>query len=228
MSTINMDESTLRAVGMKAGDAHYRAYVGPPERYDLMSALQFNVLTSLGLREDSYLLDIGCGSLRGGKLSIVYLLPGRYYGVEPEAWLVKEGIANELGESILKVKRPTFAHFDDFNFASLGRRFDYMMAQSIFTHASMAQIARCLQQAAAVLREEGVFVATYRQGRESYTGDAWVYPECVRYRHEAIVRAADAAGLSTEQLPFEHPGKHTWVAFRHKCPGASKALQNGT
>lgn len=211
-----LDERGLRAEGMKAGDAHYRAYVGPPERYDLMSALQFNVLTSLGMREDAYLLDIGCGSLRGGKLAIVYLLPGRYYGVEPEAWLVEDGIANELGDSIREVKRPTFAHFDDFNFALLGQTFDYMMAQSIFTHASMPQIERCLRQAAAVLQEDGVFVATYRQGRESYTGNDWVYPECVRYRHEAIVRAAEASGLSTELLPFEHPGKHTWVAFRHK------------
>ena len=66
------------------GSRDYRAFVGSPETYDAMSALQFNLLTLLGLRDHSSFLDIGCGSLRGGRLFITYLLPGRYCGVEPE------------------------------------------------------------------------------------------------------------------------------------------------
>ncbi|HVB80654.1 MAG TPA: hypothetical protein VNE82_12010 [Candidatus Binataceae bacterium] len=31
--------------GRAADDAHYRAFVGPPDRYDLIAALQFNLLT---------------------------------------------------------------------------------------------------------------------------------------------------------------------------------------
>jgi len=38
-------------VGLKPGDAHYRAYVGPPEDYDLIAAMTFNLLTTLGLRQ---------------------------------------------------------------------------------------------------------------------------------------------------------------------------------
>ena len=62
------------------------------ENYDLSSALQFSLLTSLGLRENHTLLDIGCGSLRGGRLALMYLLPEHYYGIEPEQWLIEEGI----------------------------------------------------------------------------------------------------------------------------------------
>src|SRR5438128_572554 len=51
--------------------------------HDLAAAFQFNLLTRLGLREEDYLLDIGCGALRAGRLFITYLLPGRYFGVEP-------------------------------------------------------------------------------------------------------------------------------------------------
>ena len=44
------------------GSHHYRAFVGPPQKYDLVAANQFNLLTSLGLREYHYFLDIGCGN----------------------------------------------------------------------------------------------------------------------------------------------------------------------
>ena len=63
--------------------ASYRTYVGPSEQYDFMGATQFRLLTTLGLREHHSVLDFGCGSLRAGRLLIPYLLPGRYYGLEP-------------------------------------------------------------------------------------------------------------------------------------------------
>ena len=46
-------------VGLKPGDSHYRAYVGPPEDYDLIAAMTFNLLTTLGLRQHHSLLDVG-------------------------------------------------------------------------------------------------------------------------------------------------------------------------
>ena len=70
------------------GSHHYRAFVGLPQKYDLVAANQFCILTTLGLRENHKLLDIGCGSLRGGRLFIPYLLPNGYYGIEPEKWLI--------------------------------------------------------------------------------------------------------------------------------------------
>ena len=87
---------------------HYRAYVGPPEVYDLAAANQFNLLTLCGLREHHFLLDIGCGSLRAGKLLIPYLLPGHYFGLEPEKWLVEKGFSEELGYDIVDIKKPCF------------------------------------------------------------------------------------------------------------------------
>jgi hypothetical protein len=56
----------------------YRSYVGPSDEYDIMGATQFNLLTSLGLRENHTLLDFGCGSLRAGRLFITYLTKSRY------------------------------------------------------------------------------------------------------------------------------------------------------
>ena len=46
---------------LKPGDRHYKAFVGPIEEYDLMAAMQFNLLTALGLRQHHSLLDVGFG-----------------------------------------------------------------------------------------------------------------------------------------------------------------------
>src|SRR5688572_18419377 len=106
------------------GSHHYRAYVGPPGKYDLVAAMQFNLLTHLGLREFHYLLDVGCGSLRAGRLFIPYLLPGHYYGIEPQAWLIEEGIQNELGRDILQIKQPNFSNDSNFNCLHFSQTFD--------------------------------------------------------------------------------------------------------
>ena len=107
METSSADQEHL-GLGLKPGDPHYRAYVGPPEDYDLIAAMTFNLLTTLGLRQHHSLLDIGCGSLRIARLLIPYLNRGKYFGVEPNQWLVEEGIRREVGESLVEIKHPTF------------------------------------------------------------------------------------------------------------------------
>lgn len=41
------------------GDRNHRAWVGPPDYYDRLGAVQFVTLLLLGLREDHFLLDKG-------------------------------------------------------------------------------------------------------------------------------------------------------------------------
>ncbi len=48
--------------GLKVGAHHYRAYIGPACDYDLISAMVFNLLTCLGLKDSHRVLDVGCGS----------------------------------------------------------------------------------------------------------------------------------------------------------------------
>ena len=88
MESSSDDREDLGA-GLKPGDPHYRAYVGPPEDYDLIAAMTFNLLTTLGLRQHHSLLDVGCGSLRIGRLLIPYLNRKKYFGLEPHQWLVE-------------------------------------------------------------------------------------------------------------------------------------------
>jgi hypothetical protein len=194
----------------------HRAFVGPMEQYDRTAALQFTLMVFLGLREHHSLLDIGCGSLRGGRLFIPYLLPGQYCGIEPEPWLIEAATENELGKDLLRIKRPEFSNDRDFTLSTFGRQFDYLVAQSIFSHASEAQITRCLSEARKVMTPTSIFAATFREGASNYTGDAWVYPGCSTYRREHMAALVEQQGLVCRVLGWPHPNRQTWIAILHE------------
>src|ERR1041385_7119328 len=183
-------------VGLKPGDAHYRAYVGPPEDYDLIAAMTFNLLTTLGLRQHHSLLDIGCGSLRIGRLLIPYLNRGKYCGIEPNEWLVDEGIRRELGETLVQIKRPTFFFSDSPDMITQAKiAFDFAVAQSIFSHCGLDLIKGWLSAISPSLAQNGALVATFLIGEEDSAQTGWIYPECVNYRPATLKRAAEDVSL---------------------------------
>jgi SAM-dependent methyltransferase len=200
-------------LGLKPGDPHYRAYVGPPEDYDLIAAMTFNLLTTLGLRQYHSLLDIGCGSLRIGRLLIPYLNRGKYFGVEPAEWLVAEGIKQELGETVVQTKGPTFFFTDSPE--TVGRAkvsFDFALAQSIFSHCGLDLIKGWLSAVSRSLVQDGALVATFLPGDEDSLRKGWIYPECVNYRPATLERAAADVNLRFEILDWKHP-RQTWALF---------------
>lgn len=195
----------------------YRSAVGPPDKYDVIGALQFMVMVEQGLREHHKLLDIGCGSLRGGRLFIPYLLPGNYYGIEPYEHLVVAGIQNELGSSIREVKHPHFYFGSDFNLSIFKVQFDFILAQSIFTHAAPQMIARCLSEVNKTLKPYGTFIATYFQGNTDYQGTTWAQQPDARYTAQWLKNMCSSHGLTIQQLPnLGHPSGQTWVKIRKK------------
>ena len=86
---------------------YYRYAVGMRHGYDRMAAVQLSLLWALGLREQHTLCDVGCGSLRGGRLLIPYLAPGNYYGIEPNQRLVADAIEHEVGAELLMLATHT-------------------------------------------------------------------------------------------------------------------------
>jgi SAM-dependent methyltransferase len=199
--------------GLKPGDAHYRAYVGPPEDYDLIAAMTFNLLTTLGLRQHHSVLDIGCGSLRIGRLLIPYLNSGKYFGVEPNEWLVEEGIKRELGEALLQIKHPTFFFSESpETIAQAKISFNFAVAQSIFSHCGLDLIKEWLSAISRSLAEDGALAATFLPAEEDSAINGWVYPGCVNYRPATLKQAAAEAGLRFELLDWKHP-RQTWALF---------------
>lgn len=214
VSTRNLSDTEARALG--AGAAHYTAFVGPPDEYDLMGATQFRLLTALGLRDHHRLLDFGCGSLRAGRLLIPYLRRGHYHGLEPNSWLIEDAIARQLGRDLVGLKWPHFHAFTDFRADRCGGDFDFILAQSIFSHAG-ADIAGCaLGGFRRALAESGLALATFihpgQGGISATAGAGWVYPGCVAYSPAAIASLIEQSGLSGRALPWFHP-RQTWYAL---------------
>lgn len=213
---------------LPGGARHYKAYVGPPGSYDLVSAMQFNLMTLLGLREHHTLLDLGCGSLRGGKLFIPFLLPRHYFGIEPEQWLIEEGIRKELGQDLIRIKRPTFSNDRNFTLSVFNEKFDFILAQSIFSHASETQIRRCLSEASKVMKTTSIFAASFLRGEKNYSGNKWVYPWSVTYTLDRMVQLSKEHGLVCKSLDWPHPNLLSWLLIvrpenEHNIPDLSSA-----
>ncbi|MGC1377908.1 MAG: class I SAM-dependent methyltransferase [Anaerolineales bacterium] len=197
---------------LRPGAAHYRAYVGPPKDYDLVAAMSFNLLTTLGLRQGQTVLDIGCGSLRIGRLLIPYLNVGNYTGIEPNEWLVKDGIEREVGQDQIRIKKPNFYYSDSAEKLPPDAKYDFAIAQSIFSHCGADVIKRWLGGISPHMSNTGAFVATFLIADQDYGGSGWVYPECVNYKVETMKSFADQYGFVFQLLDWKHP-RQTWALF---------------
>ncbi len=213
-ATRNLSDAEARS--LDAGEQHYTAYVGPPEEYDLMGATQFRLLTTLGLRDTHRLLDFGCGSLRAGRLLIPYLQRGNYHGLEPNQWLVEDAIERQLGRELIGLKWPHFYAFDDFRADRCGSGFDFVLAQSIFSHTGRDLVEAALAGFRLALAPSGLAAVTFihpgEGGIAEFEGSGWIYPDCAAHSPQTISAIVRTSGLFGRELPWFHP-RQTWYVL---------------
>jgi len=216
------DDNSIRSLsdnaarGLDPGSKHYTAFVGPPDQYDLMGATQFMLLTTLGLRDHHRLLDFGCGSLRVGRFLIAYLRRGNYHGLEPSEWLIEDAIDRQLGRDIIGLKWPHFHFFEDFRADRCGIDFDFILAQSMFSHAGSDIVTLTLGGFFRALAESGIALVTFihpgQGGVPEFDGSGWVYPGCVAHAPATISMMIEKSGLFGRPLPWFHP-RQAWYAL---------------
>lgn len=201
---------------LKAGDAHYRAYVGPPKRFGLLTELQMSLLSALALEETDRVLDFGCGSLRLGRSLIPFLHKGGYCGIEPNGWLIEDGLDYESGRDICAVKAPRFDSNADFDCTVFNESFDFIVAQSIITHAGPDQANRMLETAARALKADGMIVLSYIKAKPgaALPGAGWSYPANIAYPEAWLIEASGQYGLLWRELDWFHPGA-VWAGLVH-------------
>jgi SAM-dependent methyltransferase len=136
--------------------------------WEEMGQLQLDFLLLMGLRPADRLLDIGCGTLRGGRHFIRYLESGGYTGID----ISKEAIAyarSLVDMEGLAAKRPRLliSRNRDLKFEEFaGETFDVLLAQSVFTHLQPEHIEECFRHVSSIMHPASTFYFTYAQGPE--------------------------------------------------------------
>jgi len=162
-----------------------------------LGQLQFDYLSSHGLKPDMRMLEIGCGNLRAGRLFIDYLDAGNYYGtdISPDILLAAQRTVSEHG---LQAKMPYLTLVNDLRLDFLpDGHFDVVHAHSVFSHSPFSVIEECLAHVGRIMAPGGFFDFTF--DRTAGT-EHQVLREDFYYRTETLIDLAQRHGLSAEYL----------------------------
>jgi len=202
-------------------------YSGIPELWRTVGILQFSFLREHGLEPESYLLDVGCGAFRLGRLVIPYLKPGHYYGIDRNGGALTYGRKEQLGYKMIRRRYP---HIENLKLGDgpidlpriLERdRFDIVWMHALLDHMKPAQVNRALcdvaplagdiyatafvsdSQEPVLWEEKGVFATTYPDK------DPFHYPM------ERLQGWIENAGLALVDVPgYGHPLGLTMLHLR--------------
>jgi cyclopropane fatty-acyl-phospholipid synthase-like methyltransferase len=180
----------------RTSDRH--SLVGPGNLWEMKRAFQIHFLQSVGLTPDQYLLDIGCGTLRGGIPIIKYLEEGHYYGIESRELVLQEG-RQELIDCGLEDRSPHLLHIGDLQCQYLGKSFDIIWAFSVLIHMTDDILNEALFFVKRHLTSDGSFYANVNVGERQQDGTWESFPHVYRsvnFYEQACLKA----GLSLKVM----------------------------
>ena len=132
--------------------------------------------------------------------------------MEPNEWLVEEGIKRELGETLLQIKRrPSFFRFTGHDCSSqqlVRHRVGSINLQPLRAGPDKELAVRHFAFTCAEWRFDCQFLI----GEEDSRKMGWIYPECVNYRPATLEHAAADVNLRFQILDWKHP-RQTWALF---------------
>lgn len=118
---------------LKTGAEHFAAYVGPPKQWDFMGAAVLAAVLARPAAPSSR----NRGWLRlaqGRALPDALSRQGNCTASSPSKGLIDDMVAEELGEELIGLRAPHFAHRDDFDATEFGVALEFIVAQSVFSH----------------------------------------------------------------------------------------------
>jgi cyclopropane fatty-acyl-phospholipid synthase-like methyltransferase len=146
--------------------------VGAVFQWEKKRQFQLQFLRQMGLLPQHRILDIGCGTLRGGLPLIDYLEAGNYHGVDVREHVLNEG-RQELVESGLEWKSPTLHHTPSLQSFTLTQTFDFVWGFSVLIHMPDIEVSNCFGLVANVLAPSGHFFANVRLGSTKDERGRW-------------------------------------------------------
>jgi SAM-dependent methyltransferase len=172
-STWVYPSNTLRAklhqvkshFGLTSAFERRQAMVGPSHLWKMKRDFQIRFLKSVGMAPEHYVLDLGCGVLRGGLPIIDYLDEGHYCGIESRKAVLDEGI-KALREASLQAKAPTLLVIDDLSEIVLEQKFNFIWAFSVLIHMKDEILDACLGFVSRNLGRDGRMYANVSIGNQ--------------------------------------------------------------
>lgn len=184
--------------------------------WDQIGQLQVQVLKEIGLCPSDGLLDIGCGSLRGGVPLIEYLSSGKYCGTDISPELLKNGLIH-LEEAGLGHKNAELFLVNNFSLQEVfGRQFDFVQAFGVFTDIPKELVLECLQSVVSILSPDGIFIATFASGERYRADHAGLR---FRYPWTFFKNLEDQIDLNMDFMPgfsFRHPKGHSLLLAKRR------------
>ena len=115
------------------------------------------------------MLDLGCGSLRGGRHFIGYLDPKGYTGIDISEGVIEAGKRLVVDEGLIDQEPQLIANTaGDFRFAMFtNETFDFLFAQSVFTHLREEHLEECFSNVGRLMGPESRFYFTFYSGETS-------------------------------------------------------------
>jgi len=213
-------------IAREVGEGNHRKIIGG--QWDELGELQLNFLTQHGLKPNSTLLDLGCGSLRLGVRAVGYLEPDHYWGTDINEPLLQAGYEKEIVPAGLahKLPRQQLIANGDFDCSRLPKHFDFIIAQSLFTHLPPVEfLRRCLANLSQRLTGPSAFFATFfiaptdkaRSPLVHARGGKTSYPDQDPYHYtvDDVQAAARDTRWTFEMIgEWGHPRDLKMVAFR--------------
>lgn len=198
----------------------------PVETFEQAGREQLIALLGEGLKPESVVLDIGCGCLRTAYWLVRFLDPGCYHGIEPARQRVEHGLLYLFTPAELALKEPRFDFNSRFDSSVFGVRFDFLLARSIWTHASKMQIEATLDSFIRDSISSSVFLTSYLRARtaeEEYLGDHWIgtshesgTPGVIKHSLTWIVEQCHRRGLHVDEVPGMDCDGQLWLRIRHE------------
>src|SRR4029453_12488603 len=171
--------------------------VGAPHLWRMQRAFQIDFLQRMGPAKQHQLLDLGCGTLRGGLPLIAYLSAGNYTGIDVHAEIIDEAL-RELEEDGLEERYPRISHIESLAELELRASYDFIWAFGVLMPLEDHDIEAALGFVARHLRADGRFYANVHLG-DGRLG-AWAgFPVVARPLDWYRARAYEA-GLTADAL----------------------------
>jgi SAM-dependent methyltransferase len=215
-------EESLQEIAKRIADSTGGFTGGPADAFGEMGLFTLESLKENGLRPDHRVLDVGCGALRLGYWLVRFLNADRYFGLEPVKKYVDAGMKYAIGPELAAAKKPRFDHNQNFDFSPFGETFDFVVARSIFSHASPRLVFLALDSFRDHASESGMMLTSYKATTKK-DGDAemvniaqtagdWGWR---RYSTDYLVKLATERGLFADGFgkPFNGQG---WLRVSKK------------